>query len=261
MVLTSAGEKVLASARTVIGELERVEADLKSERNDGPSGLIRVSTECYTCYHWLPGVLTGFRKKWPRVEVRIVAEATRRPMTALAAGELDVGIVSHAAGDEPQNTSRKFAYTPLFEDELKVIVPVGHPLAEKEYVRAADFRGEHVMLYNVRDADSTLLNEVLYPEGVHPATVSRVELTEAIIELVKAGLGVSVLAGWAAAPFVQAGAVEAVRLTSRGFHRQWNAAYRAGVATPYLQDFIARLAAELAPMSAAVDIPWRVGAA
>jgi LysR family transcriptional regulator for metE and metH len=255
MVLTNAGERVLASARMVIGELERVEADVKAERDDGPSGLLRIATECYTCYHWLPGVLTSFRQRWPRVEVRIVAEATRRPMMALAAGELDVAVVSSPVGESHKNASRKFGHTPLFEDELKVIVPSDHPLAKREYACAADFAGEQLLLYNVRDEDSTLLSEILKPAGVRPGSVARVELTEAIIEMVKAGLGISVLAGWAAAPYVKSGGVRAVRLTSNGFHRQWSAAFRTDASTPYLEDFVSRLGAEAFPVDETDELP------
>jgi LysR family transcriptional regulator for metE and metH len=53
--------------------------------------------------------------------------------------------------------------------------------------------------------------------------VSQVPLTEAILELVKAGLGVSVMARWAIEPALKSGAVRAVRITRRGVYRAWTA--------------------------------------
>ena len=44
--------------------------------------------------------------------------------------------------------------------------------------------------------------------------VQLVAQTGAIVELVKAGLGVAVLARWAVEPFVKAGTLRALRLTS-----------------------------------------------
>src|SRR5690349_12039209 len=59
MVLTAAGERVLASARRVLHEVESLERDLVLEATSGRAGVVRLATECYTCYHWLPGVVTA----------------------------------------------------------------------------------------------------------------------------------------------------------------------------------------------------------
>jgi LysR family transcriptional regulator, regulator for metE and metH len=56
-----------------------------------------------------------------------------------------------------------------------------------------------------------------------PARIDEVQLTEAIIELVKAGLGVAALARWAVEPVVKSGALIARSLTTRGQHRRWSA--------------------------------------
>ena len=54
----------------------------------------------------------------------------------------------------------------------------------------------------------------------------RVPLTEAILELVKAGCGVSILARWAIRPWVESGDVAARPLAGRGFVRSWTAVHR-----------------------------------
>src|SRR4029079_9201433 len=83
--------------------------------------------------------------------------------------------------------------------------------------------------------------------GVEPRQLTRVQLTEAIVELVKAGLGISVLARWAVAPPPPHGALSAsapqlrdgslvgVPLTARGFHRRWWAVTRPHETTPAYQ--------------------------
>lgn len=114
----------------------------------------------YTCYHWLPKLLPEFRRRCPEVEPRIVASATRRPVRALLTGQLDVAIVGSRVRD------RRIVLTPLFEDEFVAISAPGHPWAEREYVTAADFADEHVLLYSTARSDSTLFREVLDPAGV-----------------------------------------------------------------------------------------------
>src|SRR5215472_13626923 len=64
MSLTSAGGRLLETARTVLAELERAESEI--QRSSGPArGLLRISTQCHTVYHWFPPRLLIFQKKFP----------------------------------------------------------------------------------------------------------------------------------------------------------------------------------------------------
>src|ERR1700686_2378608 len=53
MVLTPAGERLIPCPRRVLDELSDTEPQIEG-LNGGARGVIRLSTECYTCYHWLP---------------------------------------------------------------------------------------------------------------------------------------------------------------------------------------------------------------
>ena len=238
MVLTTVGERILASARRVLHEVETLERDLITETTDGNAGVVRLATECYTCYHWLPAVVTAFRQEWPRVDVRIVAEATANPVRALLDGALDLAIV---AGDVDE---RRLGCTSLFEDEQVVVVAPSHPLALQPFVEPEDLREEHLILYTTHSSENSVLREVLRPAGVEPRNLTRVQLTEAIVELVKAGLGVSVLARWAIAPQLRDRSLVGIPLTTRGFHRRWWAVTRPHETAPAYQrslvDLLAR---------------------
>ena len=237
MLLTQAGERLLSSAPSVLGELKRAEEDIRQIALHR-EGILRISTECYTCYHWLPAVLKPFSREFPRIEVRIVAEATRRPVDALLDGRLDLAITSTITRNQ------KLMFKPLFKDEMVVIASPDHPLASNAFVSAKDFASEHLLVYALPKEDLSIYQKVLIPSGVSPRHVSHVELTEAIIEMVKAGLGVGVMARWAVKQHVDAGTLQAVSLTPRGFHRQWSAAMIRHKATPpYLMRFAELLAA------------------
>jgi LysR family transcriptional regulator for metE and metH len=77
----------------------------------------------------------------------------------------------------------------------------------------------------------------LRPAGVMPARIVHVELTEAIVELVRAGQGLAVMAAWAVAPELRARRLVARRL-GRGLRRRWYAAVRAGHVPDHLLAFI-----------------------
>jgi len=234
LVLTPAGERLLASARDVLARLEQTESDIRKIREDR-GGLLRLTTECYTCYHWLPALLARYRRRFPRVEVRIDIESTRHPFERLLAGQLELAIVSSPVRD------RRLATQPLFDDEFVVIAAPSHPFAKRTFVRPADMRGETLFVYPPRD-ESWVLNGALLPAGAVPERVEEVMLTEAITELVKAGLGVSVIARWAVRPLLASGALVARRFAARGVHRRWSAAMPKDLArAEFIREFIALL--------------------
>jgi LysR family transcriptional regulator for metE and metH len=214
MAITPAGETLLASARAILAELDRAGQRLRSTA-DSHQGTLRIATECYTCYHWLPAHLKAFESRYPGVDVRIVVEATHRPIEALIAGKLDIAIVCCDVD------RRGLAVTPLFEDELVVLMSPSHPLASKPWIAAQDFESEHLIGYSVSLKSMRIYSELLEPAGIKPRRVSRVELTEAILEMVKADLGISVLARWAVEPYLNPATLVSRPLTRHGFLRKW----------------------------------------
>jgi LysR family transcriptional regulator, regulator for metE and metH len=235
MVLTPAGDHLLAAGRRVLEELGRAEDRIRN-LNGGSAGLIRLTTECYTCYHWLPPLLKRFHKKFPKVEVSIDADSTHKAIEALLSGKLDVAIVS-----TPPKL-RNLVLSPICEDELVIVMAPEHPLAHAPYVRPRDLATETIIIYPPRE-DSTLLQKFLIPAAIEPKEILEMPLTEAMIEMVASGLGLALLARWALAPHLKSGRLLARPFTTRGLRRTWFAATLRGQAcSPYLSEFVQMLA-------------------
>ena len=235
LALTPAGERLLASANEVLATIVQTEDAIRQLAGDS-RGVLRITTECYTCYHWLPPVLKQYRRTHPRVDVRIDVTATNAPIDALLEGRLDLAVVSDRVLD------RRVVTRPLFDDELVVVMTPGHPLAAKAFIEARDFAGETLLSYASKE-ESTVYQRLLLPAGVTPANLLQVQLTEAIIEMAKAGLGLGVLALWAVEPEVRAGRLQARPLTRHGFKRTWSAATLKDLAhVPYVSAFTDLLA-------------------
>jgi LysR family transcriptional regulator, regulator for metE and metH len=241
MVLTPAGERVLSTARRVLEEIDAAEEEVR-RLGANEAAVIRVCAQCNTGYHWLPPLLDVFRRRHPAVEVSLAVESTMRPVEALLEGRLDVAIVTQAVR-HPHVRVR-----PLFEDEHAAIVAPGHPLASRAFVRAEDLAAERLLLYSSSPDDSFTIQRILRPAGVVARRVSFVMLTEAILEMVKARLGVSVMQTWAIEPALRAGEVRAIPITASGIRRQWSAAtLEAAGIVPHVEAFIDLLAARAMP--------------
>jgi len=223
MLPTPAGLLLVRTADKVLDEISGAEAAVGQLARRG-GGEFRVCTQCHTGYHWLPPLLEDVRRAFPEFEVRIAVEHTMHPLAALLDGKLDLAIVNRVPRD------KRFQVRPLFRDEQAVIVHPSHPFAAKDHVTPRDLAGERLLLYSSSLDDSFAVREVLRPAGVEPRSVSFVQLTEAIIEMIKAQLGVTVLPTWSIAPALQAGVVKAVRITPAGVYRQWSAVTLAAAA-------------------------------
>ncbi len=217
MELTPDGERVVEAARRIFAELDALGADLSRAPRRAP---LRVATECYTTYQWLPTALRALRDRGHDVDVQIALEATRRPIEALLKGDLDVAITSSPPRD------RALVETRLFEDDLVVVCAPSHPFASRPTVRARDFDGQVLLTYDVDRDELDLFRRVLLPARVTLAAVHRVPLTEAILELVKAGFGVAVLARWIVAPRTTSGELLARPLSPTPLTRSWRAVRR-----------------------------------
>jgi LysR family transcriptional regulator for metE and metH len=246
MLPTPAGERLLESARTVLSELGNAEVAIRTGLGQRPVTL-RLSTECYTAYHWLPPVLKPFRQRFPHVEVCIDPTATSDPIGRLLSGELDLAIVSSSV------KHARLAVRPLFDDEQVLLLPADHRLARRPYARLTDFGQERLLTYTGAE-DSHFLTRVLRPAGVVPTYVETVKLTEAAVEMVRAGLGVAVLSRWAVAPYLRRGSLVAQRITADGYARHWRAVVHAHLAdADYLCEFL-RLVIANAPAATGPDV-------
>jgi LysR family transcriptional regulator for metE and metH len=242
MVLTLAGQRLLETARTVLAEMARAEEAVRGDAAR-ERAVLRLTTQCNTVYHWLPSRLRLFQGSYPEVELQVVAGATEDPIPSLLEGGIDLAIVHRPVRD------RRLAVRPLFRDEMVVVMAPGHRLARSAFVAPADLAREHLILYSIPREANLVFREVLIPAGVTPARVTHIQLTEAIVEMAKAGLGLSVLARWSVAPQLERGELLARPLTSRGRFRQWSAAYRKKPAPPrHLLGFVDVLARHPLPL-------------
>ena len=217
MVLTPAGERLRLRARDVLDALALAEAEAR-ELAGGRKTVLRMSTGCYTTYYWLPRVLQRLAERHPTVEMRIVFELTRHPVPGLLDGRLDLALVANT----PSN--RRMLVRPVFQYELVAVVSPHHPWAPRRSVSPRDFADQRVFIVPPPE-ESDVLNHFLRPAKVSPREVSVVSLTEAVVAMVEAGLGVGAVPRWTVAPAIKSGQLVSVRL-GRGLHRSWGVATR-----------------------------------
>lgn len=187
--LSAAGQRLLRVAEKVLPEIEALEAEFGGLR-EGSAGRMHIAIECHACFEWLFPVLEQFRKSWGEVDVDIRPGLAFDALPALQKEEVDL-VVSSDPEELPGIT-----FKPLFDYEPVFVASSQHPLAQKPYVEAADFRGETLITYPVDRSRLDVFTELLTPAKVEPRAIRQVELTAVILLLVASNRGVAVLPDW-----------------------------------------------------------------
>jgi LysR family transcriptional regulator for metE and metH len=225
LILTQAGERLLKSSQKILDELQQTRREI-SQLVDGESGVLRLSTECYTSYHWLPPIIKEFNKEYPKVKVEIKADSETATVKKLLDGELDVALVHEAIKDS------NIRYVNLLDDELVTIFYTDHPLNKKDVALPSDFKEETLITHSKNFESSTLNRKVLKRYSITPANIINVQLTGAALEMVRANLGITVMPYWMASSYLERNNLRYLRLTRKGLLRKWKIATLKDQMTP-----------------------------
>jgi len=206
-------------AESVIETMDRAEADLLRMKA-GLSYSLRLGVETYSSYFWLPAFVAECREKLNGVDIEIVASATSDPMRALRNDEVDLAFVSQPP------VSSTFSLSKILEDELLFVMPPNHSLAGKEFVEAEDIEGESFITFTRVPQPGREYETLFRPANRFPKWTATVESPEAIVELISAGMGTSILAAWPLRKDIEANRVTTAKLGNGGLKLDWWAVHK-----------------------------------
>ncbi|MBU3258865.1 LysR family transcriptional regulator [Roseovarius sp. PS-C2] len=236
--LSAAGQRLLRVAEKVLPEIEALEGEFGGLRQ-GSAGRMHIAIECHACFEWLFPVLERFRKAWPEVDVDIRPGLAFDALPALRKEEVDL-VVSSDPEDLPG-----IEFKPLFDYEPVFVASSQHPLAQKPFVEADDFRDETLITYPVDRSRLDVFTELLSPAKVEPRAVRQVELTAVILLLVASNRGVAVLPDWVVREVRTSSDFVTRPITEKGLTKRLYAAIREDDADkPYVAHLV-RLAREI----------------
>ena len=238
MTLSAAGMRLLRVANKVLPEIEALEAEFSGVRA-GSSGRLHIAIECHACFEWLFPVLEAFRQNWPDVDVDIRPGLAFDALPALQKEEVDLVISS-----DPESLPG-IGFKPLFDYEPVFLASSIHPLAQKDFVEAEDFRAETLITYPVDRSRLDVFTELLTPAKVEPANTRQVELTAMILLLVASNRGVAVLPDWVVRELRSSNDFVVRPITESGLTKRLYAAVRDDDAAKPFMAHLLKLAREI----------------
>ncbi len=123
VVLTDAGLRLHARAQLVMRQLALAQDELQQAQGD-QEGTVRVALTPYLMLTVLGEAFLWFRKRYPRIELRLIEGLVARVLPGLRDGTMDFAIVADSGDVTPQ----EFQCTHLQKDLQKLVVRAGHPV-------------------------------------------------------------------------------------------------------------------------------------
>ncbi len=214
VVLTQAGEQFLQHATKILHEMESARESLGQLGKWG-QGRLRLGVSTTACQHLLPTVLREFKESFPDHSISIEPGDTPELVNALLNHRVDLAMCLDLGSDPQLETHH------LFTDELQFIVGAMHPWAKAGKVERLEIPRANYILYSKTSVTFRLVQDYFRQEQVVLNTIIELGSMEATKELVKLGLGVSILAPWIARKEIEDGSLVALPLGRRKLQRRW----------------------------------------
>ncbi len=240
IALTQAGDVLLPYARQIIAKVEEATA-VVSDFEAAGRGRIAIGAGGEICQHVLPDILGEFTSRFGKIEVRVVSGFTEQTLKHTLEGSVDIGFLLLPV------TNSALVVEELPRDELVAIAPPGHDWEGLERVRAKDIVGQPFVAYARASGTFRIVERFLLEAGVFPSLAMEIGDLEAVKKMVEAGLGVSVVAGFAVREEVAAGRLLARQLSPGGLYRSWGIVRRSAEAMPQSQRAFVSVCKELFP--------------
>ena len=211
--LTPAGEALHQHVQRILGEVDRMSADL-SDHAKGLIGVVRLWANTSAITQFLPGDLAAFARVQPGIRIELNEADSREVVMAVLDGRADLGIFADRTpvlGLQTQGYRR---------DRLVLVVPPNHPLAKRKKVAFA----EAVDYDFVSLTQATSLAQRLELESGQLSKPLRIRIQvrsfDAMCQMVAAGLGIAVLPVAAAQPLGQALGLRLIELSDGWVERE-----------------------------------------
>jgi DNA-binding transcriptional LysR family regulator len=189
--LTEAGRVLVDHADAILARLDCAEDDLAAVAG------LRGGRLRLTCFQsagatLVPRAVAAFHERHPRVELGMVVAEPDEAAARLRSGDADLAIV-YDHESTPGLLAPELEVTELIDDRYDVIVPRGHPLADRRRLSLADFAEEPWIASTSGQGCRRITETVCRAAGFEPRVAFEADETLAAQALVAAGVGVTML--------------------------------------------------------------------
>lgn len=180
---TPSGELLLPLAQAIITRANDAISLIREQAGAGPS-TVRLGATGSVFAHLLTPALASFSAAYPDVSIDLVEKNDAACEDAVISGELDCAVMT------PWGSARTATHH-LLTEEIRLVVPRGHPLATNETAALSALANESILLPPSTMNASNIAADAFRRAGFEPRFSYRATYPELTKALVRRGLGVA----------------------------------------------------------------------
>ncbi|WP_206606850.1 LysR family transcriptional regulator [Pseudomonas ovata] len=186
--LTVAGRQFLRDAQHLLAYTEQA-SDSARRLASGEAGQLVLGFTAVSGYNLIPELLSQAGQALPDIGFELHEMVSSDQTEALAANMIDIGFVRSA--DPRQGWSYQLAS----REPLMVVMPTGHPLAERAQLSVSDLVHHPFIMYSAKEGRYfyDCIVGLFATAGVSPRYLYYLKQTHSILGLVRAGLGIAIV--------------------------------------------------------------------
>ncbi len=190
VALTEAGLAFFFDAKAILAQVDRATRNVQRIAR-GDQGAITIGMINSAPFNPLiQRVLREYREQYPQVQMSLTETSTPELAKSVLSGTLDAAFVRPLISDDMGLVAE-----PLFDEDVVIALPSGHPLSSRRTLQVADLARETFVLFT-RVVGSGLYDEIISAcqrAGFSPRIEQQASQVTSIVNLVAAGLGVSMV--------------------------------------------------------------------
>lgn len=193
--VTGPGKVVLQTAQGILQAVENLKK-IGHEFTQESAGTLSIATTHTQARYALPATVQVFRKRYPKVVLRIHQGNPAQIVNMVRSGEADIAIATEAVAE-----SEDLLSLPCYEWNRCVVVPQKHALLkQRRRLSLQDIASYPLVTYDFAFAGRNQVNKAFSEQGLTPNVVLTAIDADVIKTYVQLGLGVGLLASMAFEP-------------------------------------------------------------
>ncbi|PLR67229.1 MULTISPECIES: selenium metabolism-associated LysR family transcriptional regulator [Bacillaceae] len=216
--LTPTGEILYNRAKQMVHLYEQSKKEIY-EHHHYIKGDLKIGASFTIGEYILPGILAELHAEYPDLNLEIIIGNTEEIVKHVRLFQVDIGLI------EGQTNEKELTIQPFMEDELCIIAPPDHPLAERGEIEIEELQKQEWISREKGSGTREYLEHLLSSNGLQVKSLLTISSNQGVKESVMNGLGLSILSRVVAGRDVQQNNLSILQIKHHEFRRKFSYLY------------------------------------